>query len=86
MDKSTPPNLDDLAAKILGAMPGGIQDFKNDVEKNIHASLRIALGKLNLVTREEFDVQQAVLSRTRAKLDELERQIAELEKKLGEKK
>ena len=50
-----------------------------DVEKNVKALLGSAFTKLDLVTREEFDVQREVLARTRAKLDALEARIAELE-------
>jgi len=80
MEKPTLPNLDELLSRIGAALPGGLQDLKKDTEKNLHAALRVALGKMNLVTREEFDVQQAVLARTRAKLEALEKQVAELEK------
>jgi len=52
------------------------------MEKNLHAALQTAFAKLELVTREEFEVQQGVLARTRAKLEELEKQVAELETKV----
>ena len=52
-----------------------------DLEKNLRALLQSALSRLDLVTREEFDVQREVLARTRAKLAELEAKLAELEKK-----
>jgi len=51
-----------------------------DLEKNLRALLASAFGRLDLVTREEFDVQREVLARTRAKLAELEAKLAELEK------
>lgn len=51
-----------------------------DLEKHFHEFIKSALDKLNLVTREEFDVQARVLAKTRAKLDELEKKLAELEK------
>ncbi len=50
-----------------------------DVEKNLKAILHAALDKMELVTREEFDIQQKVLANTRAKLDELEQKIQQLE-------
>ena len=53
------------------------------MEKNFHAALRATFAKLDLVTREEFDIQQEVLARTRAKLEELEKQVTELEAKVG---
>lgn len=52
-----------------------------DLEKNLRALVQSALGRLDLVTREEYDVQREVLARTRAKLEELEAKIAELESK-----
>jgi len=58
-------------------MPGG---FAEDMEKKFRALLTSGLSKLDLVTREELDVQMQVLARTRARLEALERQVAELEK------
>jgi BMFP domain-containing protein YqiC len=52
-----------------------------DLEKNLRALLAAAFGRLDLVTREEFDVQREVLARTRAKLQQLEAKLAELENK-----
>ena len=52
-----------------------------DLEKNLRALLAAAFGRLDLVTREEFDVQREVLARTRARLEELEAKLAELERK-----
>ena len=52
-----------------------------DIEKNVKAVLTSAFARLDLVTREEFDVQREVLSRTRAKLEALEARLAELENK-----
>ena len=69
--------LDEINAKIsqvLAASPAG------DVEKNLRASLQGLFSKLDLVTREEFEVQQAVLVRTREKLNRLEVQVAAMEK------
>jgi BMFP domain-containing protein YqiC len=54
-----------------------------DVERNVKAMLSQGFSKLDLVTREEFDVQVQVLARTRARLEELERRLAELEQKLS---
>lgn len=71
--------LDEINAKIsqvLAASPA------RDVEKNLRAMLQSQFAKLDLVTREEFEVQQAVLVRTREKLDRLETQLQALEQKL----
>ena len=72
--------FDDLAKKITGLLPGNIQQIQQDLESNIKALLQNSLSKMNLVTREEFDVQSALLARTREKLDQLEKQLAELDK------
>ncbi len=71
--------LDELAQKLAGAVPTGLQDFQKDLEKNFRAILTAAFAKLDLVTREEFEIQQAVLERTRAKLEALETHVSALE-------
>ena len=78
-----PKLLDDLARKLADAVPPGLKDLKTDLERNFRAMLQTALGKLDLVTREEFDVQAGVLSRTRTKLEELSQRLAELETALA---
>jgi ubiquinone biosynthesis accessory factor UbiK len=78
-----PKLLDDLARKLADAVPPGLKDLKADLERNFRAMLQTALGKLDLVTREEFDVQAGVLSRTRQKLEELSQRLAELETALA---
>jgi BMFP domain-containing protein YqiC len=77
-----PKKLDELARGVLDKLPSGFQTMQQDVEKNMRAALQSALGKLDLVTRDEFEVQSAVLQRTREKLETLEVQVAELEKQL----
>ncbi len=74
--------IDDLARQISDSIPAGVKCLQADVEKNVHTLLQGALGKLDLVTREDFDTQAAVLRRTREKLDALEKIVAELEKKI----
>ncbi|MEN8178523.1 MAG: accessory factor UbiK family protein [Pseudomonadota bacterium] len=78
-----PKTLDELASRLAGSLPGGMQILHDDLKKNLRANLDAGLAKLDLVTREEFDVQAAVLERTREKLTQLEAQLAELEKKLA---
>lgn len=71
-----PKFLDELATRIrevFSASPAA------DVEKNLRAVLTSFFNRLDLVTREEFDVQQAVLARTREKLEALEKKVAALE-------
>lgn len=77
-----PKYLDDLSRKLAALLPPGFQETRQDLEKNIRALLNASLSKMNLVTREEFDVQTQVLARTRAKLDALEQQLQELEQQL----
>ena len=72
--------IDDLARQISDNIPAGAKSLQRDLEKNIHTLLQGALAKLDLVTREEFDVQTKVLARTREKLEQLEKTIAEMEK------
>lgn len=76
-------NLDDLARKLSDMVPPGLKDARADLEQNFKATLQAGLGRLDLVTREEFDVQRAVLLRTREKLDALERALAVLEARLA---
>ena len=78
-----PKAFDDLAKRFAEALPPSFRQFQTDMEKNFHAALQAAFAKLELVTREEFEVQQGVLARTRAKLEGLEKQIAALEAKVA---
>ena len=73
--------FDTLQDKIPSGLAAGIQDLQTDLEKNIRAAVEANLKKLNLVTRDEFEVQKQVLQRTREKLEMLENKLAELEKK-----
>lgn len=72
-------SIDDFASRLADSIPSGLHNLKDDIEKNSHAFLQSALGKLDLVTREEFEVQKAVLAKTRSKLEDLEKRVAELE-------
>ena len=72
--------INDLAKHLSDAIPPEFKNVKNDLERNFRAVLQSALAKLDLVTREEFDAQVGVLHKTRAKLQKLEKHIAELEK------
>ncbi|MBS4052323.1 ubiquinone biosynthesis accessory factor UbiK [Methylomonas rivi] len=78
-----PKSIDNLADRIANAIPPGLNNFKDDMEKNVHALLQSALSKLDLVSREEFEVQKAVLAKTRGRLEELEKRVAELEKQIA---
>ena len=81
-----PKQLDDLARRIAASMPKGVQVLQEDLNRGFRATLEAGLGKLDLVTREEFDVQAAVLARTRTKLEALQRRIGELEATAGQGK
>lgn len=67
----------DIARQISDKLPAGLLDMQQDVEKNIRTLVESALSKLDLVTREEFDLQTEVLTRTREKLEALEKQLDE---------
>jgi len=71
--------IDDLARQISESIPAGIKEMQQDVEKNVHTLLQGTFARLDLVTREEFDAQTRVLARTREKLEQLEKTVAELE-------
>ena len=75
--------LDELANNVLKALPTGVREMQQDVEKNLRGALQSVFAKLDLVTREEFEVQSAVLLRTREKLTALEARVSELEKQLA---
>ena len=74
-----PKNVEQVLNDLRQAIPGG---FAQGVEKNLRAALTAGLAKLDLVTREELDVQTAVLTRTREKIEALEKLVAELVKTL----
>jgi len=74
-----PKSIDDIASRLSDAIPPGLNSFKADMEKNFRAILQSALGKMDLVTREEFEVQKGVLAKTRSKLEDLEKRVAEME-------
>ena len=76
-----PRLIDDLARRLAGSVPESVVALRRDLEQNFKGVLQGQLARLELVTREEFDVQAAVLKRTRAKLATLEKRLAELEAK-----
>ncbi len=78
-------SIDDMANRLANAIPPGLSNVKDDMEKKFHAILQGALGKLDLVTREEFEVQKAVLAKTRSKLEALEKRVDEIEQKINTK-
>ena len=72
-------NIDALAKRLAASVPAGIGAVRDDLSRNFAGVLASGLERLDLVTREEFDVQRKVLERTRARLEELEAQLAKLE-------
>ncbi|MGD8547182.1 MAG: accessory factor UbiK family protein [Thiohalophilus sp.] len=78
------PDIEQLVERILQSLPDGLQEMRHEVDQQLRAGLRRTLQQMDLVTREEFDIQREVLLRTRAKLEEMERQIQLLEQQLSE--
>lgn len=75
-----PKNIESLAQQLHNALPQPLKNMGNDLEEKFKQILQAQLVKLDVVTREEFDVQSQVLLRTREKLNELEKRFDELEK------
>ncbi len=79
------PNFDQVIQRVLASLPADVAQIKQDIEKNMRAALSAGFSKMDLVTREEYEVQSALLQRTREKLEEMEKQLAELEQQLLKK-
>jgi len=73
--------LDEISRKVSDALPEGLGQLRDDVVKNVRAAVSAALARMELVTREEFDSQAAVLARTREKLEALETAVRDMEGK-----
>jgi len=71
--------FDDISKSLGKLLPSGVADMKDDFERNAKSAVQSALGNLDLVSREEFDVQAAVLSKTRQQLKMLEARVSALE-------
>jgi len=76
-------HLDDLARRLSDLVPPGLRDSRDELQAGFKNVLQAGLARLDLVTREEFDVQRAVLLRTREKLEALEKTVAALEARAG---
>lgn len=74
--------IDDLARRLSGLLPPGLRDGRDELQQNFKAVLQAGLSRLDLVTREEFEVQRAVLRQTREKVEALQRTLADLEAQL----
>jgi len=77
--------IDQLARRLAESLPQGVKSVREDLEQNFRTILSSGLSRLELVTREEFEVQEAVLGRTRQKLEALESRLDELESARAEK-
>ncbi len=77
------PIIDRLMADISRHLPADLGSLRHEVERNVRSVLAETVSRMDLITREEFDIQQQVLMRTREKLEALEKQVAELEKVTG---
>ncbi len=75
--------VEDLARKLAANVPGSVRALQADLERNFEALLGSTFEKLQLVTREEFDIQRRVLERTREKLSRLEAELEALEARSG---
>ena len=75
----TKESVENIARKLAEAVPEGLKSMREDLEGNFRSVLQTSLAKLDLVTREEFEVQEAVLAKTRSKLDALEARLREIE-------
>ena len=75
-------SIDDLARRLHELVPPGMREATDDLQQHFRATLQTGLTRLDLVSREEFDVQRAVLLRTREKIDLLERMVELLEARL----
>ena len=78
--------IEQIAKQIHESMPQPVKNLGSDVNQKVRQVIQGQLNKLDVVSREEFDVQTQVLLRTRQKLNDLEAKLADLESKLSEKK
>jgi ubiquinone biosynthesis accessory factor UbiK len=81
--KSTRFSLDELARQLAESVPHNLKVLGQDLERNFKTLLQSGIERMELVSREEFDLQRAVLDRTRAKLETMEARLEDLEKALS---
>lgn len=72
-------SINKLAKNLAQTLPQGLRSMRDDLEKNFRSVLDTGLARLDLVTREQFEIQEAVLARTREKLEALEARLAKME-------
>ncbi|ARB93445.1 ubiquinone biosynthesis accessory factor UbiK [Legionella longbeachae] len=81
-----PKQFDDLAKRLFAALPPSLQNIEKDIQEKFKEVLQSAFAHMDLITREEFDVQTKVLARTREKLDQLQKQVNILMVQLNKEK
>ena len=79
MFKIDPKNIDDIANKIKGVLPESLKSSKEEMQKTLKSGAEGVFQKLDLVSREEYDIQVSLLQKCQKKIDELEAKISELE-------
>lgn len=79
------PQLDELARQLADAVPRNLRALGEDLEKTFRSLLSSGFERMDLVTREDFDLQTALLERTREKLEQMEQRLAELEESLAKR-
>ena len=83
MDFMNSSGLDDLARRLADSVPPALRNLAKDLESNFKAVLQAQLARLDLVSRNEFDVQAALLARTQAALASMEQRLKDLESRVG---
>ena len=78
-------HIDELARRLSSLVPPGLRESREELQATFKTALQAGLSKLDLVTREEFEVQRAVLLRTREKLEALEQAVVALENRISDK-
>jgi BMFP domain-containing protein YqiC len=79
----TRQRFDDFVSQFFRLLPEDLDRFRGELERNLRAAFSATLARMDLVTREEFDVQAELLARTRALLEEMEKKVRELEERLN---
>ena len=82
-DKPKPPGLDELARQLVDAVPQNLRVLGEDLQHTFRSLLQTGLQRMDLVTREEFDTQRALLERTREKLEALDARLRSLEQEMA---
>lgn len=77
--------IESLLNDVASVLPNDLNQARHELESNVRAALTASLARLDLVTREEFDIQAALLQRSRAQLEQLQERLSELEKQFEEK-